>query len=81
MFWYNFVCYRRYGKNGVEEYKINMVRLFDRFKEILLLDCFVIWNVIFFILKNIRGGFLIFEVEFMNSILRLDIFEVNFFVY
>ncbi|XP_034301746.2 PC-esterase domain-containing protein 1A [Magallana gigas] len=71
----------RYGKNGVEEYKTNMVRLFDRFKETLSPDCLVIWNATLPISKNIRGGFLIPEVEFMNSTLRLDILEANFFAH
>lgn len=81
MFWHNSVFYCRYGKNGVEEYKTNMVRLFDRFEETLSPDCLVIWNATLPISKNIRGGFLIPEVEFMNSTLRLDILEANFFAH
>ncbi|XP_062578307.1 PC-esterase domain-containing protein 1A-like isoform X1 [Saccostrea cucullata] len=69
----------RYGKNGVEEYKVNLVRLFDRFKEIVSPDCLVIWNATLPISKNVRGGFLIPGIEFMNSTLRLDILEANFY--
>lgn len=69
----------RYGKNGVEEYKVNMVRLFDRLKEVVSRDCLVIWTATLPISKNVRGGFLIPEVEFMNSTLRLDILEANFY--
>ncbi|XP_061184626.1 PC-esterase domain-containing protein 1A-like [Saccostrea echinata] len=69
----------RYGKNGVEEYKVNLVRLFDRLKEVVSPDCLVIWNATLPISKNVRGGFLIPGVEFMNSTLRLDILEANFY--
>ena len=76
--WLSFLNFR-YGKNGVDEYKQNLVHLFDRFKQSLSPDCLVIWNATLPISKNIRGGFLIPEVEFMNSTLRLDILEANFF--
>nr|XP_022328234.1 PC-esterase domain-containing protein 1A-like [Crassostrea virginica] len=53
----------RYGKNGVDEYKQNLVHLFDRFKQSLSPDCLVIWNATLPISKNIRGGFLIPELH------------------
>ena len=69
----------RYGRNGVDEYKKNLTRLFDRFKQTLPDDCLLVWNATLPISKNARGGFLVPEVEFMNSSLRLDILEANFY--
>ena len=72
-----YIC--RYGRNGVDEYKKNLTRLFDRFKQTLPDDCLLVWNATLPISKNARGGFLVPEVEFMNSSLRLDILEANFY--
>jgi hypothetical protein len=63
----------------VDDYKLNLVRLFDRLKEVVSSDCLVIWTATLPISKHVRGGFLIPEVEFMNSTLRLDILEANFY--
>lgn len=40
----------------------------------------MIWNIILLIVKDVRGGFFVLEVDFMKNIFRLDILEVNFFV-
>ncbi|XP_056005395.1 uncharacterized protein LOC130050192 [Ostrea edulis] len=69
----------RYGSNGVDEYKENLTTLFDRFKQCLSEDTLVIWNTTLPIAKDIRGGFLVPEVDFMKKTLRLDILEANFF--
>ena len=41
----------------------------------------MIWNMTLPISKKARGGVLIPEVEYMNSSLRLDILEANFYVH
>lgn len=56
-----------------------MERVFQRFEDTLPKECLVIWNTTLPISKNARGGFLVPEVEFMNSTLRLDILEANFY--
>lgn len=73
-------CLNRYGLFGVDEYKENLNILFDRFKQCLLEDILVIWNIILLIVKDVRGGFFVLEVDFMKNIFRLDILEANFFV-
>nr|XP_022335764.1 PC-esterase domain-containing protein 1A-like [Crassostrea virginica]XP_022335765.1 PC-esterase domain-containing protein 1A-like [Crassostrea virginica] len=69
----------RYGSNSVEEYKENLNTLFDRFKEKLPEDTLVIWNTTLPVAKDIRGGFLVPEIDFMKNTLRLDILEANLF--
>lgn len=69
----------RYGPSGVDEYKENLNTLFDRFKQCLPEDTLVIWNTTLPIAKDVRGGFLVPEVDFMKNTLRLDILEANFF--
>ncbi|XP_021355618.1 PC-esterase domain-containing protein 1A-like [Mizuhopecten yessoensis] len=69
----------RYGASAVDQYKKNLERLFTRFEETLSKGCMVIWNTTLPISKNAKGGFLVPEVEFMNSTLRLDILEANFY--
>ncbi|XP_076103356.1 PC-esterase domain-containing protein 1A-like [Mytilus galloprovincialis] len=69
----------RYGKASVEMYKENLDKLYQRFKECLPEECLVLWNATLPISKDARGGFIIPEIEFMNSTLRLDILEANFY--
>ena len=71
----------RYGAMSVDEYKENLETLFRRLKESLPENCLVIWLTTLPISKRIRGGFLIPEIEFRNSTLRLDVLEANFFVH
>ena len=66
---------------SVDEYKENLETLFRRLKESLPENCLVIWLTTLPISKRIRGGFLIPEIEFRNSTLRLDVLEANFFVH
>ncbi|KAL3863864.1 hypothetical protein ACJMK2_005591 [Sinanodonta woodiana] len=69
----------RYGANSIDDYKKNLVKLFTRFNEVLPKDCLVIWNTTMPISKSVHGGFMVPEAEFMNSTLRLDVLEANFF--
>jgi len=50
-------------------------------KDVLPESCLMIWNMTLPISKKARGGVLIPEVEYMNSSLRLDILEANFYVH
>ncbi|XP_050395402.1 PC-esterase domain-containing protein 1A [Patella vulgata] len=69
----------RYGRDAINEYKENLQKTVKRFKDVLNADCLFIWNCTLPISSNARGGFLIPEVSFMNSTLRLDIIEANYF--
>ena len=60
-------------------YKENLEKLFNRFSECLPEECLVLWNATLPISKDARGGFIVPEIEFMNSTLRLDILEANFY--
>lgn len=71
----------RYGSGSVDMYKENLDTLFTKMKEVLPETCLVIWNMTLPISKKARGGFLIPQVEYMNSSLRLDILEANFYVH
>ena len=71
----------RYGASAVDDYKENLETLFKRFKETLPDNCLVLWCTTLPISKYIRGGFMIPQVAFMNSNLRLDLLEANFFVH
>lgn len=79
MFMLSCIIWNRYGSNSVEEYKENLNTLFDRFKEKLPEDTLVIWNTTLPVAKDIRGGFLVPEIDFMKNTLRLDILEANLF--
>ncbi|CAL1539748.1 unnamed protein product, partial [Lymnaea stagnalis] len=69
----------RYGRDAIEDYKDNLVKLFSRFSETLRPECLVIWNTTLPISSSARGGFLVPEIEFMTTTLRLDILEANFY--
>ncbi|XP_002739111.1 PC-esterase domain-containing protein 1A-like [Saccoglossus kowalevskii] len=69
----------RYGSSFITTYRTNLVKLFKRFQEILPKNTMIIWNTAMPVSKNIRGGFLVPEVAFMNDTLRLDILEANFY--
>lgn len=71
----------RYGSCSVDQYKENLHKLFTRLKEVLPESSLVIWNMTLPISKKARGGVLIPQVEYMNSSLRLDILEANFYVH
>ncbi|KAH9520323.1 PC-esterase domain-containing protein 1A [Bulinus truncatus] len=69
----------RYGQNAINEYKDNLDKVFGRFSQCLPKNCLVLWNTTLPISSSARGGFLVPEIEFMTSTLRLDIIEANFF--
>ena len=75
------LSFLRYGSSAVDDYKENLEILFKRLKETLPDNCLVIWCTTLPISKYIRGGFMIPQVAFLNSNLRLDLLEANFFVH
>ncbi|GFO50287.1 Pc-esterase domain-containing protein 1a-like [Plakobranchus ocellatus] len=69
----------RYGRDSIKDYKDNLQKLFPRFLQCLPVECLVIWTTTLPISSSARGGFLVPEIEFMSSTLRLDILESNFY--
>jgi len=69
----------RYGSKAIVEYKENLVHLFKGLSSSLPESCLVIWNTTLPISNQAKGGFLIPEVQFMTTTLRLDVLEANFY--
>ncbi|XP_059173121.1 PC-esterase domain-containing protein 1B-like [Physella acuta] len=69
----------RYGPDSFMDYKENLVKLFELFSDYFSKQCLIIWNTALPISSKARGGFLVPEIEFMSSSLRMDILEANFF--
>ncbi|KAG8181273.1 hypothetical protein JTE90_022211 [Oedothorax gibbosus] len=68
----------RWGADGVDTYKRNLNHLMDRLQS-LVPDCLVIWMTTPPLSKNIRGGFLIPDLEFLKYSLRFHVLEGNNF--
>ncbi|GIY31217.1 PC-esterase domain-containing protein 1A [Caerostris darwini] len=66
----------RWGCNGVEEYKYNLKYLFKEFKRTLP-DCLIIWVTTPPISSEMKGGFLVKELQFLKYSLRFHILEAN----
>ena len=61
------------------EYHKNVQRFFHHLNKILPKDTLFIWNTTLPISANIRGGFLLDYISFMQETLRLDVVEANYF--
>ena len=69
----------RYGCDAINEYKDNLKKLFGRLQETVPDTCLVIWNTTLPIGTEAKGGFLIPEIQFLTTTLRLDVLEANFY--
>ncbi|XP_065295271.1 PC-esterase domain-containing protein 1A-like isoform X2 [Dermacentor albipictus] len=69
----------RWGPNGVEEYKTNLAVLFTELKRILPPNSLVIWLTAAPLAQDVRGGFLIPQLEFLKYSLRFHVLEANSF--
>ncbi|BFZ01135.1 hypothetical protein BsWGS_04175 [Bradybaena similaris] len=69
----------RYGIKSIPQYKENLVTLFERFIMCLPPKCLIIWNTTLPISSSAKSGFLVPEVEFRASRLRIDIIEANYY--
>lgn len=69
----------RYGPNSIPEYKKNLKKLCELFSKSLTNECLVLWNTSMPVSKDASGGFLVPDLEYLNSTLRLDILEANFY--
>ncbi|XP_041635537.1 PC-esterase domain-containing protein 1A [Cheilinus undulatus] len=69
----------RYGAGSLEEYKENLHQFFSQVKNIVPLDCLILWNMAMPLGRKIKGGFLVPEVSHLASSLRHDVIEANFY--
>nr|XP_054929060.1 uncharacterized protein LOC129385923 [Dermacentor andersoni] len=69
----------RWGPRGVDDYKKNLHRFFWRLRCVLPQSCLVIWLTAAPLTKNIRGGFLVPELDFLKYSLRFHVNEANYF--
>jgi hypothetical protein len=71
----------RYGTNGIHEYKKNLpMGIFSLIKVLPSYTVFL-WTTTLPISKDVKGGFMIPEVEFTKSKLRQDVLEANHYAY
>ncbi|GFY43193.1 PC-esterase domain-containing protein 1A [Trichonephila inaurata madagascariensis] len=66
----------RWGYDGVEKYKKNLKLLMKEFKKYLP-DCLVIWITTPPIACELKGGFLVKELQFLKYSLRFHVVEAN----
>ncbi|XP_069086308.1 PC-esterase domain-containing protein 1A-like [Pleurodeles waltl] len=69
----------RYGPHSMEDYKVNLEKMFTRIDEVVLPECLVVWNMAMPLAHKITGGFLIPELQHLDKTLRRDIIEGNFY--
>ncbi|KAH8031493.1 hypothetical protein HPB51_017766 [Rhipicephalus microplus] len=69
----------RWGPNGVEEYKANLHLFFGHLNRILPSTSLVIWLTAAPLAQDVRGGFLIPQLDFLKYSLRFHVLEANAF--
>ncbi|XP_075730038.1 PC-esterase domain-containing protein 1A [Rhipicephalus microplus] len=69
----------RWGPNGVEEYKANLNLFFGHLNRILPSTSLVIWLTAAPLAQDVRGGFLIPQLDFLKYSLRFHVLEANAF--
>ncbi|KAH7977032.1 hypothetical protein HPB52_023214 [Rhipicephalus sanguineus] len=69
----------RWGPNGVQEYKENLNRFFSDLNRILPSTSLVIWLTAAPLAQDVRGGFLIPQLDFLKYSLRFHVLEANSF--
>lgn len=67
----------RWGPNGVDIYKRNLVKLFQKFRQCLPKQCIVIWTSTLPVSTKSRPAFLVEQIEFLKHSLQFDIMEAN----
>ncbi|XP_047459693.1 PC-esterase domain-containing protein 1A isoform X2 [Mugil cephalus] len=69
----------RYNSKWLHSYKENLHEFFDDLKTVLPEETLVIWNLTMPLAENIKGGFLVPEIEHKAPQLRYDVIEANFY--
>jgi len=68
---------RRYGVNGMSDYKRNVEELFQTFRRVLDPTTLVIWTTALPVSQSVRGGVILEEIRFLSEVLRYDVLLVN----
>ncbi|CAN7942816.1 unnamed protein product [Ixodes hexagonus] len=69
----------RWGPNGVQQYKGNLEKLFAALRDALPRSTLLIWLTAPPLSQDVRGGFLIAQLEFLKYSLRFHVLEANLF--
>lgn len=69
----------RWGPNGVRDYKENLNKFFSELNRILPSSTLVMWLTAAPLAQDVRGGFLIPQLEFLKYSLRFHVLEANSF--
>ena len=69
----------RYGPTSMDKYKVNLEKTFRAATDAMPPECLFIWNTALPVANKIRGGFLLPELDFLCSTLRLDVLEGNYY--
>ncbi|KAK8767976.1 hypothetical protein V5799_005244 [Amblyomma americanum] len=69
----------RWGPDGVKDYKKNLHQFFSELKHHLSSDTLVMWLTTAPLAQDVRGGFLIPQLEFLKYSLRYHVHEANYF--
>lgn len=69
----------RWGPDGVKEYKKNLHQFFSELKQHLPSHTLVMWLTTAPLAQDVRGGFLIPQLEFLKYSLRYHVLEANYF--
>lgn len=69
----------RWGPDGVQQYKANLERLFGALRDALPPSCLLVWLTAPPLSQDVRGGFLIPQLEFLKYSLRFHVLEANLF--
>ncbi|KAL1424477.1 hypothetical protein MTO96_020115 [Rhipicephalus appendiculatus] len=69
----------RWGPNGVDEYKQNLNRFFSELNRLLPSTSLIIWLTASPLAQDVRGGFLIPQLDFLKYSLRFHVLEANSF--
>jgi hypothetical protein len=73
----NFHLFSRYGPNSIPDYKNNLPLGLQTIIKILPSNSLFIWLTTLPLSKDIKGGFVIPEIELGKSKLREDVLEAN----
>lgn len=67
----------RWGPRGVEQYRDNIVKLFQQFRKCLPKQCLVIWTTALPVSLKCKPPFLVEQIDFLKHSLQFDILEAN----
>jgi len=69
----------RYGAQSMVQYEMNIQKLCQQLKRLLMPETLVIWLTAMPVAQTVRGGFLVDEISFISEVLRVDILLANYY--